>query len=114
MESVSIPFSEIDVLVGIVFGLLVLILVPRIWRRWPDRNVLTAALVVKLVAAVALAAYHVFLYQGGDTLGYHESGAQLADLMRSDPIGGTWECLSTYPFFWVEGSSTDRTYNLSG
>ena len=116
MSIYSVPFSVEDLMQGLVFGLSI-IMVALVWtrvRRFPESRIFLTALTLKLVASVSYNIVVVYNYGDGDTMGYHRTGIEYADLMRADLAHGTSSYLEKNVFFWVNGWSTTRLSSLSG
>ncbi len=110
----SEPFSQADIVMGVVWGLVILVGVALSSCRSPGRSLIFLGLLAKLVASVAYCMYIVFIYRGGDTLGYHAAGIEYAGLIREDLGSGLRYFLSTCPFFTLACSSTARLSNFTG
>ncbi|MDQ5851136.1 MAG: hypothetical protein M3380_03500, partial [Chloroflexota bacterium] len=95
-------------------GLASLLFVSRLTRTSSDRTIILVTLWVKLLASLAYSAIVVYIFRGGDTLGYHDAGIQFANIIRSDLANGSNNYLSTFPFWSLGISSLDRIFSFSG
>ncbi|HSH78814.1 MAG TPA: hypothetical protein VLA19_09825 [Herpetosiphonaceae bacterium] len=110
----SEPFSLADIITGVVWSSLILVVVTLVSRRSSGRSVILVGLAVKLVTSLAYNIYIVYIYGGGDTLLYHQEGIQYAGMLRAGLSGGLGLYLSTCPFFTLACSSTARLSNFTG
>jgi hypothetical protein len=115
LMSTGIPFAPLDVLLGVGVALTLVVGVACWVSTWPDRKVIVAALIAKFLAGAFYAAVVVYYFgDGSDSLGYHETGMEYAEVLRADLASGTTAYLSLDPFFGVAGNSTTRMDSLSG
>ncbi|MCA1554920.1 MAG: hypothetical protein LC737_11115, partial [Chloroflexi bacterium] len=106
--------SSTDILIGSVVGLVLLYAFIVYVRHAPDRHVLTAALTMKLLLSIVYCVYLLFIYQGGDSFYYAQSGQEYAAALRADWAQGNLNHLFLNPPWQPNSSSTDRFINLTG
>jgi hypothetical protein len=104
-------FAPADLGFGLFIAALLFGLTAVAVGRKPDARVVLAALAFKFVANLAFyGIYHFYYEDEGDCLDrYHPEGIELAESLRD----GSYDGPLLAPFYF-DGSTTDRTVNLSG
>ncbi len=108
----SVPLSFIDIFFGTIFALVIIGVGMIVTRDSPDRRVIRAFIVYKVVVCFVFSFILYYLYEGGD--GFHENGIIYSAMIQEDFTNGTIEYLTKDAFFMPGGNSTYRCRSLSG
>ncbi len=107
-------FSSTDWLTGSLVAIAMFYALTIAARRSTELRVWWAALTLKLASSLAFMFYSVFVFEGGDTLGYHAAGVDYAALMRAAWSEGSLSVFGDYAVWSPALNSTIRTAYLSG
>jgi hypothetical protein len=82
--------------------------------KWISPKTLALWLVIKLLIGLGFTLFSVLSDIEFDGAGYFLGGQTYAGMIKDLISGNSFEYLTTYPFWWIDGRSTDRLCSLAG